>query len=216
AILNNHAGVDFFKHRGFRNVRVIENCFPDVRFPRERPAGGIVRVVTVARFVRQKDYPVAIEAFMLALRKVPCLHYRIIGHGEEEAAIRKYVECKGVADRVEIMVNPPDVGRLVDECDIYLSTSRWEGTSNSIMEAMDASLPVVATDAGDNKRLVENDKNGFIRAVGDVGGIAACLVELARSPELRNEMGICGNQILRERYGKAAFAAKYFALLGCD
>lgn len=216
AVLNNHAGLDFFGHRGFRNIRVIENCFPDVRPPRKRPEGELVRIVTAARFVRQKDYPASIEAFALALRQIPRLRYRIIGHGEEEAAIRKIVSDKGIADRVEIIVNPVDVSRLVDECDIYLSTSRWEGTSNSIMEAMDASLPVVATDAGDNNRLVEEGRNGFIRSVGDVEGIAACLVELACSPELRNEMGVCGNQMLRERYGEGAFAAKYFALLGCD
>ncbi len=64
AILNNHAGLVFFKRHGLGNIKVIENCFPDVRSPRRRPVGDIVRVVTAARFVKQKDYPVAIEIWM--------------------------------------------------------------------------------------------------------------------------------------------------------
>lgn len=51
---------------------------------------------------------------------------------------------------------------MLDKADIYLSTSLFEGTSNSIMEAMNADLPIVATNVGDNGLLVKNEINGFL------------------------------------------------------
>lgn len=213
AVLNNHAGMGYFSANGLKNITVIENCFPDIGCEKSRDEDGEVTVVTVARFVRQKDYRTAIVAFGAARRHVPELRYRIIGHGEDETLVRSWVSEAGLDDSVEIIVNPPDVVRLVDECDIYLSTSLYEGTSNSIMEAMDASLPVVATDVGDNSRLVAHGQSGFIVPAGDVVAISEAIVRLAVSPRMRDDMGRCGNRILAARYGEDAFREKYVALL---
>lgn len=213
AILNNHAGVDFFRCHGIRNIKVIANGYGEVLHPRRRQSGEKVRVVTAARFVTQKDYGTALEAFKLVAETVRELTYRIIGHGEQESMIRAMISRLGLEGRVEMFVNPTDVKSLVDECDIYLSTSLWEGTSNSIMEAMDMSLPVVATDVGDNGRLVEDGVTGYVAAAGDVDMIAARVKELALSQELRNEMGESGNLRLRKSYGADVFAAAYYALI---
>lgn len=213
AILNNHAGVGYFSANGLKNITVIENCFPDISCEKSRDGDGEVKVVTAARFVRQKDYRTAIAAFGAARQHVPELRYRIIGHGEDESLVRSWVSGAGLGDSVEIIVNPPDVARLVGECDIYLSTSLYEGTSNSIMEAMDASLPVVATDVGDNSRLVAHGKSGFIVPAGDFAAISEAITALAVSPQMRDDMGRCGNRLLAARYGEDAFREKYVALL---
>lgn len=213
AVLNNHAGVAYFARRGVRHIKVIENCFPSVRDACVRQSHGHVTVVTVARFHPQKDYLTSIRAFRIAHDRVATMRYRIIGHGEDEALVRSWINAEGLDDCVEIFVNPPDVSRLVDECDIYMSTSLWEGTSNSIMEAMDASLPVVATDVGDNCRLVGNGVTGYLCQAGDVEAIASSLVALAESPSLRNDMGCRGNALLRECYDETSFREKYIALI---
>jgi Glycosyltransferase len=216
AILNNHAGLSFFRRHGLRNLTVIENCYPSIRCHRKREAGERVTIVTAARFVTQKDYRTAIEAFRIAAQKMPKLYYRIIGHGEGEVDLRQWIVESGMEDRVEVIVNPVNVQKLIDECDIYLSTSLWEGTSNSIMEAMDASLPVVATAVGDNDRLIEEGVNGMLISPGDAIGIAEALVTLAGSCELRNDMGVCGNRMLEKRYGMDVFRKRYLGLLGQD
>lgn len=217
-ILNNYAGLDFYKNRNFKNIIVIENYFPCVRETRKHESSKNVTVVTAARFVKQKDYRTALEAFRIAIEKAPDLRYRIIGYGEYESAIRAWVSDFGISDSVEIIINPPNVQSLIDECDIYLSTSIWEGTSNSIMEAMDASLPVVATAVGDNCRLVIDGETGFLLESGNVSGIADALIALARSEDMRNEMGTNGNRRLAGKYGVDKFRESYLKLIklcGC-
>ena len=62
-----------------------------------------------------------------------------------EAQIREWVELYGIKDRTDIHIKPNNVSELERNADIYISTSLFEGTSNSIMEALNWSLPVVAT-----------------------------------------------------------------------
>ena len=97
--------------------------------------------------------------------------------------------------------------------DIYLSTSLFEGTSNSIMEAMNWSLPVVATKVGDNDILVRNGESGFLHPIGDVEGMAVSLNTLIGDISLRNKMGANGNQILRNQYSIELFEKRYIDLI---
>lgn len=213
AVVNNYAGADAFSRKGIRNLTVIPNCYPEPRPVCRREARDTVTVVTVARFVAQKDYPTAIGAVAAAMRQNPGLRYRIIGHGEQEEQVRSIVAGYGIDDRTEILVNPPHVLERVAECDIYLSASLFEGTSNSIMEAMDVSLPVVATDVGDNARLVTDGVSGYITATGDAGAMSAAIARLASDAALRCDMGAAGNAALAREYSVEAFAGRYFELL---
>ena len=63
---------------------------------------------------------------------------------------------------VTILINPPNIHDILKSCDIYLSTSLFEGLSNSIMEAMSTGLPVIATDVGDNRYLLRMDTTGIL------------------------------------------------------
>lgn len=97
--------------------------------------------------------------------------------------------------------------------DIYISTSFFEGTSNSIMEALNWSLPVVATNVGDNDHLVINGENGFLHPIGDVNGLSASLCLLLDSAKLRNQMGKMSNINLRENYSMEIFEKRYIDLI---
>ena len=105
------------------------------------------------------------------------------------------------------------MSELERNADIYISTSLFEGTSNSIMEALNWSLPVVATDVGDNDHLVINGENGFLHPVGDVSGLAQSLSLLLDSSDLRNKMGLRSNQNLRENYSMEVFEKRYIDLI---
>lgn len=79
----------------------------------------------------------------------------IVGYGELESQVRQWVNAYKVGSFTEILINPNNIPQLEYDADIYLSTSLFEGTSNSIMEGMNANLPVVCTDVGDNYCLVK-------------------------------------------------------------
>lgn len=214
AIINNYSGDKVFKSWGIRNRIVIPNCFykPSVKKMRERD-DALIEIITVGRFVRQKDYPTAIESVAMAMQKDARLSFKIIGHGELESEVRDLVKHHGIENRTTILVNPAGIADHLDNADIYLSTSIFEGTSNSIMEAMNASLPVVATPVGDNERLVESEKTGFIVDCRNIQEISSKLLHLAASPQLRNEMGMTGNAKLHSDYSYEKFKERYLRLL---
>ena len=138
----------------------------------------------------------------------------IVGYGVLEEQIREWVKEFCIEDKTDIYIKPNNVSELERNADIYISTSLFEGTSNSIMEALNWSLPVVATNVGDNDRLVVDGENGYLHPVGDVNGIAASLCLLLDSSNLRNKMGYKGNQNLKENYSIEIFEKRYMDLIG--
>jgi glycosyltransferase involved in cell wall biosynthesis len=93
--------------------------------------------------------------------------------------------------------------------DIFLTTSLFEGTSNSIMEAMSYSLPVVATDAGDNIQLIENNMSGSICEIGNYRQIAVCLFELITDHSKRVNYGERAYFKLKNEFSMEKFKERY-------
>lgn len=214
AITNNYIGAEIFEKKGIKNQIVIPNCYLNPMPNKQRLEREYITAITVGRFVEQKDYPTAIFAMAKAMARNPKLRFKIIGHGELEDEVRKLVKEHCIDDRTEILINPPGIINHLLDADIYLSTSLFEGTSNSIMEAMDASLPIVATNVGDNNRLVFPDENGYLTEIHDIDKIAEYIVKLSMSLELRNNFGMNSNKILSKDYSFKSFKQHYTDLLG--
>ena len=78
---------------------------------------------------------------------------------------------------------------------------------------MNANLPIVATDVGDNKHLVGENKNGFLHKTGDFSNISKSLTMLVDNEELRISMGKYSKQLLSDKYSTKPFKEKYIQLL---
>ena len=102
---------------------------------------------------------------------------------------------------------------MLDEADIYLSTSLFEGTSNSIMEGMNADLPIIATNVGDNGYLVEHEVNGLLCEVGDFKRISQYLIRLVKNVEERIVKGKQSKQKLLKDYSMEQFRQRYIAVI---
>jgi len=217
-ISNSWSAVEHFAARGFlrRKLLVVPNGIFVLPPPAERRPSGTVRVLTVGRFVEEKDLRTALLALGLArdaCGRSPRLRLSLAGSGPLEPRIRAWIAELDLAGSVDLVVDPPDTEALFREADVYLSTSRFEGLSNSILEAMNHGLPVVATDVGDNARLVEPGVDGALAAAGDARELARALVVLARSPELRRRYGAASHRLLEDRYSFETFKAAYAALV---
>lgn len=212
-IYNCYSGADYFEKLGFRKNKniVIPNCFPDIAEPMYRPAHDVKTIITVGRFDPQKDY----RALIASVAQLKRNDYRlcIVGYGALEEQIRSWIKEYGIEDITDIHIKPDNISELERNADIYISTSLFEGTSNSIMEAMNWSLPVVATDVGDNNHLIIDGENGYLHPVGDVSGIVASLNRLLDSADLRNKMGAKGNIRLKENYSMEIFENRYVELI---
>ena len=214
-IFNSYCASEYFGNRGFNKAKlsVIQNCFPEIEPFRERSASEKIRIITVGRFDSAKDYETSIKAVAEAYAKFSSIHYTIVGHGPLEQRVRHWVEQYGIGGITDIQINPSNIPELLLEADIFLTTSLYEGTSNAIMEALNASLPVVCTDVGDNAYLVNDGMSGFVHAVGDVSSISCSLGRLIETPCLRKSFGQAANRILHNNFSVEAFIQRYALLL---
>ena len=87
---------------------------------------------------------------------------------------------------------------LLNVMDVFILTSFSEGLSNSIMEAMAAGLPVVATNVGGNPELVIHNETGFLFPSQDASILAQQIIELANNPEKRHKMGLAGRKRMED------------------
>lgn len=214
-IFNCYSGAEYFTSKGFKKNRniVIPNCFLNIERPIQRNDREIKHIVTAGRFVPQKDYKTMI-ASIAGLKKIrQDFVIDIIGYGADEDNIRGWIDEYNVNENVNIFIKPNNVQDIIRDADIYISTSLFEGTSNSIMEALNWSLPVVATNVGDNNRLVINEVNGMLHDIGDSKGITESLNMLIDSSEMRNKYGCESNRILKDNYTTTIFEKRYTSLI---
>lgn len=214
-IYNCYSGEEYFSSKGLKKEKaiVIPNCFPDIAEPILREDKEEKHIVTVGRFVPQKDYKTIISTIAELAKLRQDFVMDIIGYGEEEQNIRGWIKEFEVEKYINIYIRPNNVQDIVREADIYLSTSLFEGTSNSIMEALNWSMPVVATNVGDNNHLVIDGVNGTLHPIGDAKGMAESIANLLNNYELRKEYGLASNKNLRENYSMEIFEKRYLNLI---
>lgn len=215
AISNSYSGKENFITKGFKSEKiiVIPNCFEHIKDYTQKKRKDKVHIITVGRFVPQKDYETAIHAIAELKKTYDNIVFDIVGYGNMETQVRKWIRQYVIDDITTIYINPNNIAELLDQADIYISTSLFEGTSNSIMEAMNADLPIVATNVGDNGKLVQNQKNGFVTNKKDWKDIASKLAILIDNEELSLNMGKQSKLFLSNNYSVEQFRKSYLSIL---
>lgn len=217
-VFNNNSAKTKFEHRGFnpKKILVIHNAISYSR--KEKPSRGKdeVSIITVARFVEAKDFKTSLLAFKKMADRNPgqATRYILVGYGPMESVIRSMIRSYGLEGMVEIVINPPNVYNYLGRADIYLSTSLFEGLSNSLMEAMVAGLPIVATDVGDNSFLVKDGYNGYLVPLQNVDETASKLDILVKSVEMRELFGKNSNILISTDFNEEKLTASYLELIG--
>jgi glycosyltransferase involved in cell wall biosynthesis len=112
-------------------------------------------VVSVARLDPQKNPLALIERFAAALGPNPRWHLLLAGEGSLRQTAEARASALGLAERVRFLGMTRDIAGLLSACDIFALASEWEGSPVSIVEAMAAGLPVVATAVGGVPELVD-------------------------------------------------------------
>ena len=215
AISNSFSGKVNFIAKGFKESKiiVIPNCFENIKPYIKKAEKEILHIIIVGRFVPQKDYETAIHSIAELKKRCNNISFDIVGYGEQEKQIREWVKRYMIDDITSIYINPNNITELLDRANIYLSTSLFEGTSNSIMEAMNADLPIVATNVGDNGQLVRNEINGFLCKERDWKSIADKLEILIKDKILCETKGKESKRLLQMKYSVEKFRNEYIKLL---
>jgi glycosyltransferase involved in cell wall biosynthesis len=124
----------------------------------------------------------------------------LAGDGELRADAERLASELGVDERVRFLGYVDDVGDWYATLDAFLLTSLNEGTPVVAIEALAAGVPVVATDAGGTRTVVDDGETGFVVPVGDVDALADRLTTLRDEPALRARLGETGATRMRERF----------------
>lgn len=145
-------------------------------------------VLSLSRLDPQKGIDLMIDVVARVLQTHPEATFVIAGGGPLAGQVEGWAAAAGVGGAVRFLGPVTGVDRYLRAADLYLLTSRWEALPISIVEAFRAGLPVVATDCGGVRELVD-DAVGALLAVGDVPGIASAVSALLADDDLRRAKG---------------------------
>ncbi len=196
-IANSHAGAaEIARTSGIAldSIQVIVNGIAP-RPARLKPPAAKRVVLTACRLVAHKR----VDRILAVARELPVLDFRIAGDGPERRALET-----GAPSNVEFLGEVADLGNEYDAAGLFMLASDREGTSNALLEAMQAGCVPVVTAVGDNPRIVENGASGRVAAAGAelVSAIGDCLAnwdrmsEAARASAARYTVPVMAKQTL--------------------
>ena len=161
-----------------------------------------------------KRIPDLIDAVGAIARTRPDIHLLLVGNPVRMTVeeIRQRASSAGLGDRIHLpgrLEDPPSVLKAID---IFVNCSVFEGSSNAIIEAMAARLPVVGTAVGGTPELVIPDETGFLVEPKDVDGLSNAISTLAEDRDLRSRMGQAGRARTLELHTEEKMIATYLDL----
>jgi glycosyltransferase involved in cell wall biosynthesis len=118
--------------------------------------------LAVGRFDKAKDYPTMISAFACLCRNMKDRVLLIVGNGNMRMEMEEFAERLGINDKVRFLGIRKDTSNLMNAADAYVMSSAWEGMPMVLLEAASSSLPIVATDVGDNREIIKEGQTGFM------------------------------------------------------
>ncbi len=188
-------------------VPAAEDAIPRL----ERREGEIV-IGTLAGLRPVKNLPRLVRAF--AAMQMKNSRLVIVGQGPESERIAAEARACSVADRVLMPGFLADPARYVGRFDIFALSSDSEQFPISLVEAMAAGLPAVATAVGDIQAMVSDDNRPLIVEPGDEAAFAAALDSLAERPDLRRAIGRANREKAEAEYDGGKMIARYARLYG--
>ena len=158
-------------------------------------------VTTVGRLTAIKQHGLFLECARRVAADDPLAQFLIVGDGEDRAALEAAARDLGVASRTRFLGWRRDLDIIYGASDVFLLTSRNEGTPVALIESLAAGVPGVSTRVGGVADVIDSDEVLRLAPFGDAAALANHVSALLRDPSIRRCMGDAGRRAMRERYG---------------
>jgi len=157
-------------------------------------------VSTVGRLTAIKQHHLFLETARLVANHDPAALFLVAGDGELRAELEQTARDFGLADRVRFLGWRRDLDVIYGASDVFLLTSRNEGTPVALIESLAAGVPGVSTEVGGVRDVMTGDL-GFVAPFDDAAGLATGVTTLVSDPKLRRAIGDLGRTSVVARYG---------------
>ena len=195
-------------------IKTIANGIDVKAFERAEPlplfnAEGSAVVGMVARLDLQKGFEYLLQAARELCKTFHGLKIVIVGEGPDREAIEEMIEQYGLQSNVVLAGQQSNMPAVYAAMDIFVLPSLNEGLPMTVLEAMAASKPVIATRVGAIPSLIKDGENGLLVAPKDSEGLRNTIASLLDDPERRRRMGDQAHAWVSRNYTSEAMALKY-------
>jgi glycosyltransferase involved in cell wall biosynthesis len=193
-----------------RTTIVIRNGVEPADARARETSAATPRLVMVGRFQAPKDPVTLIRA--LAMLRETRFEALFVGDGPDRPAVEEEVQRLGLESAVQFLGERSDVPALLATADVFVLSTRSEGLPLSILEAMAAGLPVVASNVGGVPELVLDDATGLLVPPADPHALAGALERLLEDPLLGRRLGDAARLRIAEQFDIAAVREAHVSL----
>jgi glycosyltransferase involved in cell wall biosynthesis len=205
---------------GLQRIFKVHNAIPLASFraaERQRSFHTPLRLMNIARlYPRQKGQDILIEALGICLARGLDVRCDFVGdppEGDREMVptLKQLAAAAGASDRIRFLCNRTDVPVLLEDADIFVLPSRYEGFGLVLLEAMASGVPVIAADVDGPAELIVDGSNGIKFKAGSAEDLADKIAALASRPEVAPRIARTAQHFVTE-FDIAGMREQYFAI----
>jgi glycosyltransferase involved in cell wall biosynthesis len=160
----------------------------------------IRRIMTVANLRPEKQHETLIGSAAALVGSYPDLQFQIVGDGPRKRELKDLVDARGLGRHIQFLGHRDDVPTLLASADAFVLPSRSEAFPNSVIEAMAAGLPVIASAVGGLLDLIDSRRTGVLVPPSDSDALTSALRMLIENPAGAAAMGRAARTEIRQRY----------------
>jgi glycosyltransferase involved in cell wall biosynthesis len=165
--------------------------------------------ISVARLSPEKDFATLLRATWILIKDRPDFRLKIVGDGGERQKLEQLAEELNLNNHVEFLGERSDVSRLLAQAGFFVSSSRTEGISLTLLEAMAVGLPVVTTRVGGNPEIVVDGRTGRLVSPNSPEELALAMRDLLKDQEAWPVYGELGRQRVEQHFNVRNMVRQY-------
>lgn len=167
----------------------------------------------MGRLAPQKGFDLLLEAWSIALKRLPDWSLRIVGDGQLRDQLVRQASTLGIETRVIFTPFSDDPFSLFSQCGIFVLSSRFEGLGLVLIEAMTCGAACISFDCPNGPReVIRNGVNGLLVPAERVDALASAMVILGENPMLRHRLGNAARSVSR-KFSEPRVAARWHDVL---
>lgn len=169
-------------------------------------------LISVANLVPYKDYDTILRALKGLKKEKYRFNYLILGNGPLRQSVEQKIREYNLTENISILGTVQNVPEFLQLSDIFIHSSKGEGCSNAILEAMAAGLPIIASNTGGTPEIV-NTMNGFLFEYGDFMKLKALIRSFFQHPEMAEKLGQSSIEQVKKKFTINTMMKNYYQIL---